>query len=112
MKFIYADSLDVVDPGYDFIRDRNGEGRKPYWDDLYPHEILGAAPYDGILVSRGIVGGSKVTGKYSEAQSMRFRRVGARAFLTLDNPGVRETCPSSATAAPSPITRRSAALYP
>ena len=24
MKFVYADSLDYVDPGYDFLRDRNG----------------------------------------------------------------------------------------
>lgn len=86
MKFIYADSIDVVDPGYDFIRDRNAEGRSPYWDDVYPHQILGYAPYDGILVSRGIVGGGKVGGKYSEAQAMRFRRVGARNFLRLDTP--------------------------
>ena len=86
MKFIYADSLDVVDPGYDFLRDRNGRGRAPYWDDLYPHQILGYAPYHGLLVSRGIVGGAQVTGKYSEAQAMRFRRVGARTFLRLDTP--------------------------
>lgn len=86
MKFIYADSLDFVDPGYDFVRDRNGEGRRAYWDDLYPHEIMGCAPYDGLLVSRGIVGGAKVGGKYSEAQAMRFRLVGARTFLRLDTP--------------------------
>jgi hypothetical protein len=86
MKFIYADSLDVVDPGYDFVADRNAPGRSPHWDDVYAHEILGYAPYDGILVSRGIVGGDKVAGKYSESQAMRFRRVGARAFLRLDDP--------------------------
>lgn len=92
MKFIYADSLDVVDPGYDFLKDRNSPGRTPYWDDIYPHELMGRAPYDGILVSRGIVGGDKISGKYSEAQAMRFRRVGARAFLRLDKPGL-ETLP-------------------
>lgn len=86
MKFIYADSLDLVDPGYDFIADRNAPGRSPYWDDVYAHEVLEEAPYDGILVSRGIVGGDKIAGKYSEAQAMRFRRVGARAFLRLDGP--------------------------
>jgi len=79
----------VVDPGYDFLRDRNSEGRRPYWDDIYPHEVMNALPYDGILVSRGIVGGNKVAGKYSEAQAMRFRRVGARAFLRLDAPTFR-----------------------
>ena len=86
MKFIFADSLDVVDPGYDFVADRNSPGRSPYWDDVYSHEILGYAPFDGMLVSRGIVGGDKIAGKYSEAQAMRFRRVGARAFLRLDTP--------------------------
>ena len=86
MKFIFADSLDYVDPGYDFLNDRNAPGRKPYWDDAYPHEILGYAPYHGMLVSRGIVGDGPVKGKYTDAQAMRFRRVGARAFLRLDTP--------------------------
>lgn len=86
MRFIYADSMDFVDPGYDFLADRHAEGRSAYWDDQYPHEILGYAPYDGVLVSRGIVGDHRVTGKYSEAQAMRFRRVGVRAFLRLDRP--------------------------
>ena len=86
MKFIFADSLDYVDPGYDFVADRNSPGRKPYWDDAYPHEILGYAPYDGVLVSRGIVGDIHTGGKYTQAQAMRFRRVGARAFLRLDRP--------------------------
>ncbi|MVA27670.1 tRNA-guanine transglycosylase DpdA (plasmid) [Agrobacterium vitis] len=86
MKFIFADSLDHVDPGYDFLRDRYSADRKPYWDDVYPHEIMGYAPYDGMLVSRGIVGGTAVGGKYTEAQAMRFRRDGARSFLRLDKP--------------------------
>lgn len=86
MKFIFADSLDFVDPGYDFLNDRNSPGRKPYWDDAYPHEILGYAPYHGMLVSRGIVGDGPVKGKYTDAQAMRFRRVGAREFLRLNKP--------------------------
>jgi hypothetical protein len=86
MKFIYADSMDHVDPGYDFIADRYTSGRNLYWDDAYPHEIMGYAPYDGVLVSRGIVGDHRVPGKYSQAQAMRFRRVGARVFLRLDKP--------------------------
>lgn len=86
MKFIFADSLDFVDPGYDFLNDRNTPGRKPYWDDAYPHEILGYAPYHGMLVSRGIVGDGPVKGKYTGSQAMRFRRVGAREFLRLNTP--------------------------
>jgi hypothetical protein len=77
MKFIYADSLDYVDPDYDFITDRSPNSREAYWTDLYPHEILGYSPYDGLLVSHAIV----VGGKYSLAQAMRFRLVGAREFL-------------------------------
>jgi hypothetical protein len=81
MKFVFADSMDTVDPKYDFIADRNGAGRSVHRDDQYPHEFLEQAPYDGILVSRGIVGDARHAGKYSEAQSMRFRREGARRFL-------------------------------
>ncbi|AZO75991.1 tRNA-guanine transglycosylase DpdA [Mesorhizobium sp. M1D.F.Ca.ET.043.01.1.1] len=81
MKFVFADSLDFVDPAYDFIADRNGAGRAVHRDDQFPHEFLDVAPYDGILVSRGIVGDALILGKYTEAQLMRFRREGARRFL-------------------------------
>lgn len=81
MKFIYADCLDYIDPRYDFIRDRNGEGREKYWDDLFAHEYMDQPPYDGILVSRGVVGDHLSKGKYSDSEGMRFRREGARAFL-------------------------------
>jgi hypothetical protein len=86
MKFIFADSLDMIDPKYDFEADRNGPGRKLYWDDLYPHEIMNPVPYDGVLVSRGIVGDHRFKGKYSSSQSMRFARVGARVFLRMEGP--------------------------
>src|SRR3954462_4676274 len=86
MRFIFADNMDFVDPGYDFKADRHAAGRKAYWDDAYPHEILGYAPYDGVLVSRGIVGDGPVKGKYSDAQAMRFKRVGVHTFLRLEKP--------------------------
>jgi len=86
MKFIFADSLDYVDPAFDFIADRSPAERQPYWDDAYPHEILGYAPYDGVLVSRGIVGDHRVKGKYTASQARRFRLVGARKFMRLDKP--------------------------
>lgn len=81
MKFLFADSLDFVDPEYDFIADRNGARRVIHKDDEFPHEFLDKPPYDGILVSRGIVGDVKLPGKYTESQLMRFRREGARRFL-------------------------------
>jgi hypothetical protein len=81
VKFLYSDSLDFVDPDFDFVRDRSATTRRAHQDDDYPHEHLEQAPYDGLLVSRAIVGGGRRTGKYSDAQSMRFHREGARAFL-------------------------------
>ena len=81
MRFVFADSVDTVDPDYDFVADRNSAGRSVHRDDQYAHEFLEQAPYDGILVSRGIVGDARHPGKYSEAQLMRFRREGARRFL-------------------------------
>jgi hypothetical protein len=86
MKFIYADSIDQIDPGYEFLRDRNAPGRRHHRSDVYPHEFFPQPPYDGILVSRGIVGDYRHKGKYSDALAMRFRREGARKFLRLDSP--------------------------
>lgn len=89
MKFIYADSVDQVDPSYDFSRDRHRPGRKPYWTDQYAHEYYKPPPYDGVLVSRGIVGDHFRKGKYSDAQAIRFRREGAREFLRLNSPDLQ-----------------------
>ena len=85
MKFLYADSLDFVDPNYIFAEDRSPPGREPYWDDEFMHEYMGEAPCDGYLISRGIVGDHKFPGKYTQSQGQRFRRDGARNFLRLDN---------------------------
>lgn len=90
MKFIFADSLDYVDPEFDFVADRSPADRQPYWDDVYPHELLGYAPYDGVLVSRAILGGHQVKGKYTPAQARRFEAAGARKFLRLDAPQFRD----------------------
>jgi hypothetical protein len=84
MKFIFAENMDLVDPNFDFVKDRSSSAREPYWDDVYPHQLLGQAPYDGLLVSRAIVGGHVRAGKYNESQAMRFRREGARKFLRFE----------------------------
>ncbi len=90
MKFIYADSMDFIDPRYDFESDTHGEGRQIYWDDKYPHEYMNPCPYDGILVSRAIVGDHRFAGRYTPAQAMRFRRVGARTFLRFEGPELND----------------------
>ena len=76
--------MDLVDPSYDFIKDRSSPDRERYWDENYPHELLGYAPYDGLLVSKAIVGGHIRSGKYTESQAMRFKRIGARSFLRFE----------------------------
>ncbi len=86
MKFIFSDSLDMVDPEFDFIEDRSASNRRPYWDDAYPHEIFESPPYDGMLVSKATVGDYRVKGQYNESQTMRFYRVGVREFLRLNEP--------------------------
>jgi hypothetical protein len=86
MKFIFSDSLDMVDPAFDFIEDRSAPNRRPYWDDAYPHELFENPPYDGMLVSKAIVGDYRVKGKYNESQAMRFYRIGVREYLRLNDP--------------------------
>ena len=90
MKFIFADSLDMIDPSYDFLRDRQSADREMYWGDVYPHEYFSSPPYDGVLVSRGIVGDDLFPGKYPEDLMMRFRRLGARSFLRLEESRFRK----------------------
>lgn len=90
MKFIFADGLDMIDPKYDFIEDRPDEDREGYWTDKYAHEFFRRPPYDGVLVSRAIVGDQHEPGKYTSSLAMRFRRVGARKFLRLTGPKYRD----------------------
>lgn len=50
--YFIPDWDDRVDPSYDFLHDTHREGRNPYRDDRYAHEIYETPPYDGILLSR------------------------------------------------------------
>ncbi len=89
MKFFFPDSLDVVDPSFDFITEKRSATRVRHQDDLYPHEIFSDPPYDGILLSKGIVDGTGAGGnggKYSIAQRHRLLRIGVREFFRLDHP--------------------------
>lgn len=84
MKFYFPDSQDLVSPAYDFLRDEYPAHRVRQRDDLYAHEVLGRAPYDGILVSKSIVDGSvKGSGKYTGAQRARLQRMGVKRFFRL-----------------------------
>ncbi len=101
MKFFYADSLDLVDPKFDFETETSRNPRRvPQRDDVYAHELMAPErPYDGLLVSKSLFrvgGGSVASGKYSQPQRKRFERDGAPKFLRFPTAG---TC----TAETSPI---------
>lgn len=95
MKFLYSDTQDYVDPGYDFLNDRNSPGREKYWTDAYAHELMRPTPYDGLLMSMsavrqaaGVVA-SKV--RYSTREEQRLLRDGARKFLRFSGPRFKDS---------------------
>jgi len=94
MKFLYADTQDYVDPKYDFINDRNSPGRERYWDDMYPHELMNPAPYDGLLVAmsavRQVEGVASSKVRYSTKEEQRLLRDGVRKFLRFDDPKFKD----------------------
>jgi hypothetical protein len=94
MKFLYSDTQDYVDPEYDFLADRNAPGRKRYWDDMYAHEMMDPAPYDGLLVAmsavRQAVGVPSSKVRYSTAEEQRLLRDGVRAFLRCNGPRFKD----------------------
>ncbi|MGX1668537.1 tRNA-guanine transglycosylase DpdA [Streptomyces sp. NPDC055400] len=84
MKFYFPDSQDQIYPRYDFINDEYPDERVRQRDDLYAHQAVKPAPYDGILVSKAIVDGSvKGAGKYSAPQRDRLYRDGVKKFFGL-----------------------------
>lgn len=94
MKFLYSDTQDYVDPGYDFINDRNALGRERYWGDAYAHELMDPAPYDGLLVAMSAVrqaaGVAKSKVRYSTKEEQRLLREGARKFLRFGGPRFKD----------------------
>jgi len=88
VKYFFPDSQDLVDPSFDFETERRSNERLRHRDDAYAHELFSAPPYDGVLVSKGIVEGYAGNGsRYTLAQRHRLLRVGVRDFFRLDRPG-------------------------
>lgn len=82
MRFFFPDSQDLVDPSFDFERERRSVDRLRQRDDLYAHEVFSAPAFDGLLVSKGIVDGYGTLGsRYSIAQRQRLLRMGAPEFF-------------------------------
>lgn len=85
MQFFFPDSQDQIDPNFDFSKEERSIFRVRQRDDRYAHEVLSAAPFSGILVSKTIVDGlPNAGGKYTIAQRHRLYRVGVRDFFRLD----------------------------
>lgn len=84
MKFFFPDSQDLIDPSFDFSTEERSATRVRQRDDLYPHEVFAEPPYDGMLVSKGIVDGTGEGGRYTLAQRHRLLREGVRAFFRLE----------------------------
>jgi hypothetical protein len=85
VKFFFPDSQDLVDPSFDFRTESRSETRVRQRHDQYPHEVFAAPPYDGMLVSKGIVDGTGGEGgsRYTLAQRHRLLREGVRSFFRL-----------------------------
>ncbi|MEO1390274.1 MAG: tRNA-guanine transglycosylase DpdA [Cyanobacteria bacterium J06634_6] len=59
MQYFIPEWDDHVDPNYDFLNSRLTPGRDPYFDEVYAHQIYEKPNYDGILVSKVVVDGTK-----------------------------------------------------
>jgi hypothetical protein len=85
VKFFLPDSQDLVDPTFDFERERRSLARQRQRDDLYAHEVFSAPCCDGFLVSKGIVDGYGALGsRYTLAQRHRLQRLGAPRFFRVE----------------------------
>lgn len=85
MRFFFPDSLDTVDPRYDFEKEQHAPDRVRHRDDVFAHQYLDSSPYDGILVSKALVDGYKGQRRYHDAQRVRLLRTGVRRFFGLED---------------------------
>jgi hypothetical protein len=94
VKFFFPDAHDYVDPEFDFEADTSPTDRERYVTDQYAHELLGFAPYDGMLISKSIVDGAAgKSGKYTVAQRHRLLREGVHRFFRVEHLQDAETGP-------------------
>ncbi|MFO0822563.1 MAG: tRNA-guanine transglycosylase DpdA [Gemmataceae bacterium] len=88
MKFFFPDAHELVDPNYNFARKHDPPRGVGQQDGKYAHELIDPPPYDGILLSRGVIQGrgSDADGRFGDAkyklsEQQRLYRVGAREFF-------------------------------
>lgn len=81
MQFFFPDSQDQIDPSFDLEAEASSPDRVRQRDDLYAHEVIRPAPYNGVLLSKALIDGP---GRYTFAQRHRLFRLGVRRFFRLD----------------------------
>lgn len=74
MQFYIPECDDRVDPRYNFMSDEATEGRDPYLNDVYAHEIFEDPNYDGVLIS-------KVNVEESKIKRQKVENVGVHSFI-------------------------------
>lgn len=78
-QYLYPDSLDHIDPGFDLRAERPSLGRVRGHTDVFAHELLGPTAYDGLLLSCAMVRSPR----FSQAMRQRLLREGVHAFYRL-----------------------------
>lgn len=88
MRYFFPDAHELVDPGYNFARKHDPPRGIGQQEGRYAHELIDPAPYDGILLSRGVIQGkgSDSDGRFRDAkyklsEQQRLYRTGAREFF-------------------------------
>ena len=91
MKFYFPDSMDLVDPSFDFVTEKRAissvDRQLRY---KYAHEVFRKSPYDGMLVSKSVVDGdSGGSGRFSQGNRRRVLFRGIREFLRVENSDIK-----------------------
>lgn len=92
MKFYYADSIDQVDPDFNFISESYGAYREGILQkhDRYAHELMSPQrPYDGLLVSRFTFDSST----YNDHLRQEAAEVGIHRLLRFGSPEAHSEFP-------------------
>lgn len=72
--YFLPDWDDLVDPGYDFARDRHSSGLPDWSNECYAHQLYGEPSCDGLLLS-------KVVADRGARKRRRLKEMGVRAYL-------------------------------
>lgn len=74
LRYFIPEWDDLVDPDYDFLRDRHSHGRGHWSNHVYAHQLYPEPNYDGILISR-------LVAEQSRDKRERINQLGVHRFL-------------------------------